>query len=48
MEVSWALGAGFHLLNSYHNQHKEQKQRELQAAIERDRQVFLVLFGHKN
>lgn len=42
MEVSWALGAGFHLLNSYHetklNERKEQRHREMQATLERDRQ----------
>jgi hypothetical protein len=44
MEVSWALGAGFHLLNTYHEndvkERKEQRQRELRAALERDRQVW--------
>jgi hypothetical protein len=44
IEKSWALGAGFHLLNTYHEndvkERKEQRQRELRAALERDRQVW--------
>lgn len=42
MEVSWALGAGFHLLNSYHEsklkESRDEKQRQLREALERDRQ----------
>jgi hypothetical protein len=43
MEVSWALGAGFHLLNSYHEsklkESRDEKQRQLREELERDRQV---------
>lgn len=45
MEVSWALGAGFHLLNSYHEnklkESREERQRQLKEALERDRQVYI-------
>nr|CAD2191616.1 unnamed protein product [Meloidogyne enterolobii] len=42
MEVSWALGAGFHLLNSYHEnklkESRDERQRQLKEALERDRE----------
>uniref|UniRef100_A0A7E4VR02 Nucleoside-diphosphatase mig-23 n=1 Tax=Panagrellus redivivus TaxID=6233 RepID=A0A7E4VR02_PANRE len=32
MEVSWALGAGFHLLNSYHQQHFDKAHNPIPAS----------------
>ncbi|KAL3109841.1 hypothetical protein niasHT_011144 [Heterodera trifolii] len=38
MEVSWALGAAFHLLNTYHDNMKRERHQQLQAALARDRE----------
>uniref|UniRef100_A0A914HLC2 Apyrase n=1 Tax=Globodera rostochiensis TaxID=31243 RepID=A0A914HLC2_GLORO len=38
MEVSWALGAAFHLLNTYHDNMKRERHEQLQAALARDRE----------
>lgn len=45
MEVSWALGAGFHLLNTYHSSELKllmqvQAEKELDATLQREKKLL--------
>lgn len=36
METSWALGAGYHLLNTYHEEQRQRRQQQQSYVIVRE------------